>query len=82
MLSVRIILNSSYIEQVLPPTWKQANVTPLPKDRPLIDGSKHLRPISLTATMSKMAEDFLCAGTLARLPTNLVPYLNPLQLKL
>ena len=27
-MPVRIILSSSYLEQELPPTWKQANVTP------------------------------------------------------
>ena len=58
-MPVRIILNSSYLKQELPPIWKQANVTPLPKERPVTDVSKHLRPISLTATMSKMAEDFV-----------------------
>ena len=58
-MPVRIILNSSYLEQELPSIWKQANVTPLPKERPVTDVSKHLRPISLTATMSKIAEDFV-----------------------
>ena len=32
-MPVRIILNSSYLEQEPSPIWKQANVTPLPKDQ-------------------------------------------------
>ena len=50
-MPVRIILNSSYLEQELPPIWKQANVTPLPRERPVTVVCKHLRLILLTATV-------------------------------
>ena len=45
---VTAILNSSYKEQKLPSPWKLADVVPLPKQKPVEDLSKHLRPISLT----------------------------------
>ena len=53
------LLNSSYKQQKLPLSWKQANITPIPKEKPVKDISKHLRPISLTPTLSKLAEDFV-----------------------
>ncbi|PFX12666.1 putative RNA-directed DNA polymerase from transposon BS [Stylophora pistillata] len=53
------ILNSSYKEQKLPSVWKHADVTPLPKVKQVADPKKELRPISLTASLSKVAEDFL-----------------------
>ena len=40
------ILNSSYREGLLPPLWKEADVVPVPKQRPVQDINKHLRPIS------------------------------------
>ena len=40
------ILNSSYCEGRLPPSWKEADVVPVPKQRPVQDINKHLRPIS------------------------------------
>lgn len=53
------ILNSSYKEQKLPPAWKFANVVPIPKTKPVTDINKNLRPISLTPTISKVAEEFI-----------------------
>ena len=53
------ILNASFVEQRLPPSWKSADVVPLPKQRPVETINKHLRPISLTPAMSKVAEDFV-----------------------
>ena len=58
---VTAILNSSYKEQKLPYPWKLADVVPLPKQKPVEDLSKHLRPISLTPTIAKLAEDFVVA---------------------
>ncbi|XP_066020680.1 uncharacterized protein [Pocillopora verrucosa] len=58
---VTAILNSSYKEQKLPSLWKLADVVPLPKQKPVEDLSKYLRPISLTATISKLVEDFVVA---------------------
>ena len=53
------ILNSSYRESRLPPSWKQADVVPVPKQRPVQDINKHLRPISLTPILSKIAEEYV-----------------------
>lgn len=52
-------LNASYKEQKLPRAWKQADITPIPKEKPVSNISKHLRPISLTPALSKLAEDFV-----------------------
>ena len=38
-----------------------ADVVPLPKQKPVEDLSKHLRPISLTPAISKLVEDFVVA---------------------
>ena len=53
------ILNCSYLEARLPQSWKLANVAPIPKQTPVYDVNKHLRPISLTPVLSKLAEDFV-----------------------
>ena len=50
---VTAILNSSYKEQRLPSPWKLADVVPLPKQKPVENLSKQLRPISLTPAISK-----------------------------
>ena len=51
------ILNSSYREGHLPASWKEADVVPIPKQRPIQDINRHLRPISLTPIISKIAEE-------------------------
>ena len=56
---VTAILNSSYKEQGLPSPWKPADVVPLPKQKPVEDLSKKLRPISLTPAISKLAKGFV-----------------------
>ena len=56
------ILNASYAEQRLPTIWKMADVTPLPKKKPVVDIQKELRPISLTPCISKAAEEFVVDG--------------------
>ncbi len=53
------LLNSSYLEQKLPNAWKQANIIPIPKDKPIRDINKNLRPMSLTPALSKLAEDIV-----------------------
>ena len=53
------ILNASFSEVSVLRAWKLADVPPLPK-APVISGfNKDLRPISLTSTMSKIAESFV-----------------------
>ena len=73
---VAIILNSSYQEQKLPPDWKCANVTPVPKESPVRDINKHLRPISLTPAISKIAEDFVLKDFVAPAVLKII---NPAQ---
>jgi len=50
-------LNSSFKEQRLPSVWKLADVTPIPKKKPVKDLKKDLRTISLTPCFFKIAED-------------------------
>ena len=53
------ILHASFKEQRLPLSWKLADVTPLPKKKPVQILKKDLRPISLTPCISKVAEEFV-----------------------
>ena len=53
------ITNASFKEQRLPRIWKIAVVSPLPKTKPVKNLKKDLRPISITACLSKFAEDFI-----------------------
>jgi hypothetical protein len=43
---VKEILNLSYRESYLPQSWKEADIVPLPKQKPVKDVNKHLQPIS------------------------------------
>ena len=56
---VSIILNASFKVQQLPSPWKLADVTPLPKTKPVKEIKKDLRPVSLTPSISNVAEDFV-----------------------
>ena len=69
-LPITLILNASYREQRVPIDWKMANITPLPKTKIVKDPKKDLRPISLTASISKVAEEFI-----------VVDYIKPAVLK-
>ena len=51
--------HSTYSEARLPSSWKQADITPIPKATPVYDINKHLRPVSLTPISSKLAEEFV-----------------------
>ena len=53
------ILNCSYKGAKLPHSWKHADITPIPKQTPVQDVNKHLRPISLTPIISKLAVEFI-----------------------
>ena len=53
------LLNASFHEQSLPLSWKKANITPIPKKKPVREINRHLRPISLTSAVSKLADDFV-----------------------
>ena len=63
--SVLDLLNSSYKQKRLPSCWKQANITPIPKEKPVKDIRKQLRPISLTPGLSKLAEEFVVEKDIA-----------------
>ena len=56
---VTSVLNRSFAEQRLPTRWKDADVIPVPKKKPVNDIKNQLRPISLTPSISKIAEDFV-----------------------
>ena len=58
------IINSSFAERRLPPSWKSADTVPIPKQKPIKDVNKHLRPISSTSILSKVAEEFVVADYL------------------
>ena len=53
------IINCSYREGCLPTSWKKADVVAIPKQKPVKDINNHLRPISLTPIISKLAEEFV-----------------------
>ena len=63
------VLNASFKEQCLPCMWKLADVTPIPKRKPVKDVKKDLRPISLTLCLSKLAEDLVVTNCIK--PTTL-----------
>ena len=54
----------------MPIDWKRANITPLPKTKIVKDPNRDLRPISLTASFSKVAEESI-----------VVDYIKPAVLK-
>ena len=51
------ILNSNFNEQQLPTPWKTADIVPIIKSKRVTKICKHLRPISLTPALSKVAEE-------------------------
>ena len=53
------IINASYSENRLTLSWKKSDVAPIAKQRPVLDVCKHLRPISLTPILSKVAEEIV-----------------------
>ena len=55
---ITLIFNTSIASGIFPTAWKDSNVTPVPKVTP-ITGRGDLRPISLTAIVSKVLEDFV-----------------------
>ena len=57
--SITDIINCSYREGCLPTSWKKADVVAIPKQKPVKDINNHLRPISLTPIISKLAEEIV-----------------------
>ena len=56
---IACIFNASIREGSIPLTWKSAIVTPVPKSNPPKVIEKDLRPISLTAVLSKHLEYYI-----------------------
>ena len=55
--AVTDIINCSFGEARFPQSWKHADIVPISKQMPVYDVNKHLRPISLTPVLSKVAEE-------------------------
>ena len=55
---VASIFNASISQALVPLQWKVADVIPIPKTNPVEDLNNDFRPISLTATLSKILESF------------------------
>ena len=66
------ILNTSFSESKV---WKLADIAPLPKGTTISDYNKDLRPISLTSTLSKIAEGFVIENS----KPVMLPFLDPCQ---
>ena len=58
-LPVSMLINESFKKEQLPLIWKCANIAPLPKSSTVNDINTDLRPISLTPTISKIAEEYV-----------------------
>ena len=61
---ITTILNCSFREGRLPRVWKLANICPIPKGDQVPDVNKDLRPISLTSTLCKIAEEVILSSHL------------------
>ena len=70
------VLNQSFRESKVPRIWKVADVPPVPKNTSIEDFNKELRPISLTNTLSKVAEGFVIDR---ELKTLMLDCMNPNQ---
>ena len=56
---IAAIYNSSVRQSYVPPSWKQAEILPIPKVSQVTSLAKHLRPIALTPVLSKVLESFV-----------------------
>lgn len=68
--------NERVKEQRLLKIWKFTDVSPLPKVKPVEDLKKHLRPISLTPCLSKVAEECVVADYMK---SSVLKVLDPTQ---
>ena len=53
------ILNSSFQEARLPQSWKDADITAIPRQKPIYDVNKHLCPINTTHALLSMIHSWL-----------------------
>ena len=56
---ITAIYNSSVRQNYVPPSWKQAEILPIPKISQVTSQAKHLRPIAITPVLSNMLESFV-----------------------
>ena len=56
---IAAIYNSSMRQSYVPPSWKQAEILPIPKVSQVTSLAKHVRPIALTPVLSKALESFV-----------------------
>ena len=70
------IIRFSLTDQCPPSSWKLANIIPVPKQSPVQDVNNHLRPISLTPAISKIAVEFLVKLYIAPV---ILQIINPCQ---
>ena len=56
---IAAIYNSSVRQSYMPPSWKQAEILPIPKVSQVTSLAKHLRPIALIPVLSKELESFV-----------------------
>ena len=56
---VMCMINCSFLESCLPISWKEADIVPVRKQKPVNDVNKDFRPISLTPVLSKVAEKYV-----------------------
>ena len=61
---IAAIYNSSVRQSYVPPSWKQAEILPIPKITQVTSLAKHLRPIALTPVLSKVLESFVVSWML------------------
>ena len=70
---VTIIFNASIKQAHVPMQWREANDVPVPKTSPVMVISTDLRPISLTATLSKVLESFIFQWIMDTITSQLDP---------
>ena len=70
------VLNQSFRESKVPHIWKLADVPPVPEGASIEDFNKDLRPMSLTSTLSKVAEGYIIDRALKPL---MLECMDPIQ---
>ena len=56
---IAAIYSTSVRQSYVPPSWKQAEILPIPKVSQVTSLAKHLCPIALTPVLSKVLESFI-----------------------
>lgn len=73
-LPISAIFNSSLREGFVPSVWKAANVTLIAKKSKVSNLEKDLRPISITSTLGKILEFFVCNYIVSEVEDKLDPH--------